>query len=324
MREIAEVAKIIRDTIELRIEYNGVVQNFTYQGNWVNEIQKTYFDKTVSLVVKQIDEILDYDNPKHIDYVKGISNKLKRKLIDINTLKTDNLENLDYQIYDWDMSLVYPVNPPKEKTKELWINSISGKDDRYEYVLQIIAGFFDIDYDNPVTHNQEELNLYLFEKHSVKKDDLQLIYAKAHLAYIIELHRILIFSLHQKFQTIIEFIEELEQFKGDYLPQENTSKKGKLYYKGAKYELAFLFNFLYDYDYVIGSTRESDSIRYIKHFINESEMYFFKGKEPIKVAGIVNDFGRIGNGEGHVEKEIKFTEKLIENLEKRLDELNDM
>lgn len=324
MREIAEVAKIIRDSTNVVIEYNEAVESFTFDGIMVNEIEKSYFENILSYAVKQIDEILDYGNPQHIVYIEGICKKLQEKLVEIAEIKSDKLDDLDCEKNGWTTSLVIPKRKPKKDYLELWDKSIYGEDGKHEYILQIIGGFFDIEYDEVSSLGQEEINSVLIESHSVTEEDLQIVYSKAYLAYVLELYRDFVHSLYQKFQLLIDFIDEVSQFSENDTPQISTNKKGKLYYKGAKYELAFLFNFLYDYEYIIGSTRESDSIRYIKHFINESETYFFKAQEPTKVVGIDNDFGRIGNGEGHVGKEIKFTEKLMENLEKRLDELNNM
>ena len=168
---------------------------------------------------------------------------------------------------------------------------------------------------------QEELNSVLVENHSISKKDLQDVYAKAYLAYVLELYRRFVYALYQKFQLLIDFIDEVSQYSENDNTKINSNKKGKLYYKGAKYELAFLFNFLYDYEYITGSTRASDSKIYIKHFLDESETYFFKAQEPTKIVAIDKEFGRIGNGEGHVSKEIKFIEKLIDKLDERLDEL---
>ncbi|AZQ44854.1 hypothetical protein [Nonlabens ponticola] len=324
VRKLSEINAVLEETIKLEITYNASIQNFTYNDYWVNEIQRSYFDNRIAKLDKKIDKVIDLNEKGHIAYIQGVNQTIKTKLVELYELKLDDLKDIDYQKQGWDVYLTYPQNPPKNSSIELWEQiPESGSDDRQEYILQIVGSFYNFGYDAVNSMSQSNMNDLLLDKYDLQQMDLQLSYAKAHLVFILKLHGQILKSLHQKFQDILNLFNKLSKFEnGDFtLGNEIKKKQGKLYYKGAKYELAFLFNFLYDFGYITGSTRRSDSKTYIKHFLDESETYFFKGQEPTKILAIEKEFGRIGNGEGHVGKEIKFIEKLIDKLYERLEKL---
>ncbi|WP_405226373.1 hypothetical protein [Dokdonia sp. Asnod1-B02] len=325
MRKLSEIDALIENSIKLDVTYNASIENFTYNGYWVNEIQRSYFEKVVAKIDKKIDKVIDFDNAKHILYTRGICDTLKKKVKELGTLRIDDLKDIDYQKQGWGISLEYPQNPPKKNSLELWLPVPEiDKDDRHEYIIQIVGSFYNLSYDEVSGKSQEELDDILFTVHNVQNADLQLVYAKAHLVYIIQLHAYLLNSLHQKFQNILNLINKLSKFEGDdfSVGQETIKKKGKLFFKGRKYELAYIFKFLYDYDYIIGNVNQNKSDTPIKDFINESETYYFEKDEPIKIDKFTKEWTKVGkHSENHVHKELDFIEKFIEKLENRIEVL---
>ena len=129
-------AKIIRDSTNFEIEYNHTLEIFTFNDGVVNEIEKSHFDSIISHVVKRIDEILDYGNSQHLDYVKIVCNKLQGKLSEVAEIKSDTLDDLDYKNNGWGWSLVMPKKQPKKNYLEVWDKPITGEDGKHVYILQ--------------------------------------------------------------------------------------------------------------------------------------------------------------------------------------------
>ncbi|MDT0554492.1 hypothetical protein [Patiriisocius hiemis] len=326
LRKLSEIDAVIEKAIKLDISFNASIQNFTYNDYWVNEIQRSYFDKRITKLDKKIEKVIDKNDKGHIAYLQGITQNIKTKLEELSELKLDDLKDIDYQKQGWDVYLNYPHNPPEDSSLELWLpQPETGKDDRHAYVLQIVGSFYELSYDEVSTKTQEELNSILVEKHDLQDDELQLVYSKAHLIYIIQLHGKLLKELFQKFQSILNLIFKLSKYEnGDFSLGSNEvrKKKGKLFFKGRKYQLAYIFKFLYDYDYISGSVNQNKADTPIKEFINESETYYFENDEPVKIEKFGKEWSKVGkHAENHVYKEIEFIEELMVNLEKRIEHL---
>ena len=331
MQKLADLNSQISKVTSLNIVLYDSINNYTYNNYWVTDLDPSYFDKKIKKLEKLFDKNINYDDENHIKYLQIIYQDVIEKYKEqfskdyskLSTFETKNNSN-------WGYNLDYPKTEPRYNSLDLQLpNPVDLNGGKEEYIIEGVKGFYNID-DEDEPLNFDELILLLKEKHNVEESDLHLIFAKSHLSYIIWLHQQSIIQVLDKIKNLLEVVEKLKVFSESEtksilkteLEEEKIINEFKLIFKCRKYEIAYIFNFLFKYGYIDGSERFRDSEEYIKKFLDENETYYFSRNKLKKVESMTSEFTRIGkHSENHITKEINFSEKYIENLEKRIEDL---
>jgi hypothetical protein len=319
MQKLSDLYSEIKKIISLNIVAYEGIENYTYNNKWVTDLNPDYFEKQIKKIEKSLDKNINYDDEKHIEFLKMIKSEVINAYKEQSKYDYSKLSTFESENNTWDYSISSPKKNPRTESLDLPLpNPTNLFTEKREYIIEGVKEFYNIEKENI---SFDELNEILLETYGVNNFELGLIYGKAHLSYVIWLHQNNINIIFNKLERIFLLIADLKGFS-DAKTEENNLNTSKLMFKCRKYEIAYIFKFLFDYGYIDGSERARDSEEYIKKFLDENETYYFSRNTLKKVEDMTKEFTRIGkHSENHITKEIKFSEQYIENLKKRIEYL---
>lgn len=328
MLKLAKLNIEINTILDFYIAYNGVVNNFKYNDNWVTDINHYYFEKRKEEIENLIDENIDYEDEKNLLFLEDIFNSIIYK-IELLSEHLDDFSSFNFDKINWPSSLDYPSLPPNYSPLDLKEPSPSNHfDDRFEYIIEIIKGFFNISPVNETSNNQEGLNETLLISPEIDEMDLEPIYAKAHLTYILSLHIEMLKEIAVKIENILKVVD----IRKSYIEQNHHGDLGlenvKLEFNISKNHLGHLFYNLYEIGIIAkDKTDTKDKRTKLKDYINSANMYYFDDNKSkyFKASKMTRAMKVTRNIESKVvQDEISFLESFVSKLNTRLDSLNEI
>jgi len=220
MKKLIELNVIIEDILHQKITFNGSINNYLFYGNWVTQIGQKYFEEKQQYIINLLDSNIDFDKENSIKFLKQIF----EEIIEVcQQMMEDNHEDLNYfknHIGTWGANLNYPDNPPILSCSELELpNPDNEFDDRYDYIVEIMKGFYNIDdkvekylKKEKCSQNQEIVEEIIIKIHKLDKSELEESYAKAHLSYIISLHNQMVRNIGIYINNMLRVITKVKSF----------------------------------------------------------------------------------------------------------------
>lgn len=321
MLKLVKLNLEIEKLLQFDIEYNHSVQNFLYNDNWVTEIPSSYFDKTKEKIEILIDENIDYSDEANIIFIENLLSDVQIFLTSLKE-KLDSYSSNNFANEDWSNCLAFPVNPPRISTLDLPEPSPKNNfDDRSEYIIEIIIGFFNI---NSTYIENEELTLddILINENNIDNNDLAFIYAKAHLTYILTLHEKMVKEIGDFLNSIIKVYNRRKTFVEENLSSivpENLS----LEFNISKTNLGHLFYNLYEIGILAkDKTDVKDERTNLKNYLNHANIFYLDKSKFIKAEKMTRAMPVLRNTDSkEVKKEITFLKDLTERLDERINSL---
>jgi hypothetical protein len=322
MQKLAELNSEIENTISINAVYNESIENYSYNGFWVTELNSDYFEKKVKKIEKLLSKKIDYDNEKHIKYLKVIYKDVCRIYEEQSISNYYTLTSFELINNNWNVDLSFPNKPPKHYSFNVSEpNPANGFDNRQEYLVEIIRGFYSIKDKNI---SPDELKTILID--SYKVDEIDLIFAKANFSYIIWLHQQMVSKIKNAIENIFSVIQKLESFSKpteENNLEEKTSSNNttKIEFAMKKKDIAIFFHTLHELKIVKTDTDNiHNSQTKLKDFIDNSNIYYSLNKNLTKVGNIKKQFTELNNKE--IDKqEIEFLNNIISKFETRLEEV---
>ncbi|MEM0519665.1 hypothetical protein [Aequorivita flava] len=324
MQKLAELNDLIDKSIALNITYNLSVENYRYNNEWVTDLQPNYFSKQIKKIEKLLDKNINYDENNHVKFLKLIYQDVIEAYKELTKFNYEDYSSLDYSMHKWDAEIVFPKVAPLKDALILELpNPENQFGDRAEYILEIIKGFFDIDFDESL--NQEKLNELLAKSYNIEESEFNTIYAKAHLSYVITLHHQLIKEIIYKLDSLLSVIQKLEDFSDDNktdLDEIINNPNGiKLEFAMTKKDIAIFFHSLHELKIIKTDTDNiHNSQTKLKAFIDNSNIYYKNNKNLTRVGNIKKQFTDLNNKDINGD-EVEFLENLIDKFESRLEEV---
>ncbi|MCA9381590.1 hypothetical protein KC678_04960 [Candidatus Dojkabacteria bacterium] len=321
-----EVEKVLK----FDIEYNLPYQNFLYNNHWVTQVQPVYFDKTKERIVQLIDENINYEDESNIIFIEDLLNDLTDFISTLNE-RLDKYYSFQFSVQDWSASLDSPKYKPEISPLDLPEPSpVNNFDDREEYVIEIVKGFFDIDFDTHYT--KEELNDIIFknneedEGEEIDINEIQLTYAKAHLTYILTLHLEMVKEIAL---TLSNIVKVYKRKKSNIEEKSVVADDLKLEFDLSKTNLGHLFYNLYEIGIIAkDKTDVRDERTKLKNYLNHANIFYQDKNDKSKYnrAQKMNRAMPISRDidEKEVKLEIAFLTDLTSRLNNRIDKLEEI
>jgi hypothetical protein len=334
MKKLIELREQFEHILNPPIEYNISVSNYSFDGIWVNEANQKYFDLKQEEFENYVDENFNYEDKNHVKFLKIRFTQLLDKCEEINENNHEELSYFDNN--SWSISVNYPNNPPQTEPFDLKSPSPANNfEDREEYILEIIKGFYNLD-DEISKYREEEQDDYLsqdtidhFLSKNIKSND-ERIYAKAHLSYVISIYNQMVRNIGKFMQRRINIIEEIESFDEDVTVSHSAvldnSNDLSLKFDLSKTHLGHLFYNLYQVGIINkDKTDIEDKRTKLKNYINSANMFYLDNKSNHVKAERMTRAIKVNRyvSSKEVQDEINFVESLTTKLNTRLDSLND-
>lgn len=339
MKKLADLNFEIENILGLKIEYNGSVQNFKYNGYWVTDINTNYFLKKKKKLERLLEKNINYDKKNDILFLKQMYEEVKgiyQKLIEN---KYDELSSYLEHKKDWNYDLTYPDNPPLSETDNVQLQNPANEfDDRQEYIEEFVEEFTKLFLESEKGKEGNEENIEFIqelkktyenkENEGEKLDtyNQELIYAKAHLYYIISLHMELVRSVGLNLNKVLSVINRIDSYKEDEIVEpiyETSSKDENLKFDLSKINLGYLFYNLYEIGIIAKDKSDiKDERTSLKNYLNCANLYYLDNKKYAKVQKMTRGMPVTRNTESKVvNSEIVFLESLTSKLDSRINEL---
>lgn len=324
MQKLAELNAEISKSITLNVIFNESIDNFKYNNKWVTDLPPKHFAKRIKKIEKLLDKNIDFDNKNHVKFIKVLYQDVIKAYKEQTKFNYENYSSFNNKEQGWDVELNFPNLLPNKQAIELEVPKPSNQfDDKAEYIIEIIKGFFNID------SNQEDaeldLNEILIKNYNIDESELNSIYAKAHLSYVIYLHLDTIKEIAYKIDNLLSIVQKLEGFSQNTnfdLEKIITNPKDvKLEFAMAKQDIAIFYHTLHELKIIKTDTENiHNSQTKLKSFINESNIYYKFKNELTRVGNIKKQFTDLNNKDVN-HKEIEFLETLISKFTTRLEEI---
>jgi hypothetical protein len=339
MKKLIELREQFELILNPEIEYNISVSNYSFDGNWVNETGRRYFDFKQEEFQYFVNENFNYEDKNHVKFLKIRFKQLLDKCEEFNQNEHEDLSYFDNR--NWAISVNYPHNPPQTEASKLESPSPENHfDDRNEYILEIIKGLYNLDDESEKYMeeecedciNQDIIDTIISEKFDSDEscNQHEMIYPKAHLSYVISLYNQMIRNIGIFIEKRINIIEEIESFD-DNISNFNstlleTPNNLSLNFNLSKNHLGHLFYNLYEIDFINrDKTDIEDKRTKLKNYINSANMFYLDNKSnhvrAVKMTRAIK-FNRYIKSE-EVQDEINFMESLITKLNIRLNTLKE-
>lgn len=305
------------------IEYNDVIQNFLYNKNWVTEIPSIYFKETKEKIENLIDENIDYADEKNILFIESILEDIQKFSVSLTQLLKSYSTN-NFSSDDWSMSLVFPDTPPQISSKDLPEPKPSNFfDAKNEIIIEIIKNFFNIE--TTLFDENETVENILIKEFNIEENEVEFVFAKAHLTYILTLHLEMIHDIGNFLKSIINVYNRrksnIEENLNSFIPEDL-----KLEFNLSKTNLGHLFYNLYEIGIIAkDKTDVKDERTNLKNYINHANIFYLdksiytKAQKMTKAMPVARDVDS-----KLLEKEITFLNNLVGKLSQRIDTLTEL
>ena len=322
MLKLVKLNLEIEKLLNFDIEYNDVIQNFLYNKNWVTEIPSIYFKETKEKIENLIDENIDYADEKNILFIESILEDIQKFSVSLTQLLKSYSTN-NFSSDDWSMSLVFPDNPPQISPMDLTEPKPSNFfDAKNEIIIEVIKNFFNIG--SSLDDESETLENILIKEFNIDENEVEFVFAKAHLTYILTLHLEMIHDIGNFLKSIINVYNRrksnIEENLNSFIPEDL-----KLEFDLSKTNLGHLFYNLYEIGIIAkDKTDVKDERTNLKNYINHANIFYLdksiytKAQKMTKAMPVARDLdSKI------LEKEITFLNGLVGKLSQRIDSLTE-
>lgn len=322
MLKLVKLNLEIEKLLNFDIEYNDVIQNFLYNKNWVTEIPSIYFKETKEKIENLIDENIDYADEKNILFIESILEDIQKFSVSLTQLLKSYSTN-NFSSDEWSMSLVFPDTPPQISPMDLTEPKPSNFfDAKNEIIIEIIKNFFNIG--TSIDDESETLENILIKEFNIEEDDVEFVFAKAHLTYILTLHLEMIHDIGNFLKSITNVYNRrksnIEENLSSFLPEDL-----KLEFNLSKTDLGHLFYNLYEIGIIAkDKTDPKDERTSLKNYINNANIFYLdksiytKAQKMTKAMPVAR-----GLDSKTLEKEITFLNGLVGKLSQRIDSLTE-
>lgn len=323
MLKLAKLNLEVEKVLKFDIEYNLPCQNFLYNNQWVTEVQPNYFNKTRDRIIQLIHENINYEDESNIHFISDLLNDLTDFSSSLDK-QLDSYSSFEFSIQVWSTTLVYPKLKPEISPLDLLEPSPKNNfDDREEYIIEIIKGFFDLDTDTQ--YSVEELNDVITSNFE-DEDELRFTYAKAHLTYILALHSEMVKEIALTLSNILRVHER----KKSNIAERGLEFDGlELNFDLSKTNLGHLFYNLYEIGIIAkDKTDIRDERTKLKNYLNRANIFYqdkndktkyHRAQKMNRAMPVTRDIN-----EYDVRHEISFLQDLVSRLENRIDTLEEI
>lgn len=322
MLKLVKLNLEIEKLLNFDIEYNDVIQNFLYNKNWVTEIPSIYFKETKEKIENLIDENIDYADEKNILFIESILEDIQKFSVSLTQLLKSYSTN-NFSSDDWSMSLVFPDNPPQISPMDLTEPKPSNFfDAKNEIIIEIIKNFFNIG--TSLDDENETVENILIKEFNIEENEIEFVFAKAHLTYILTLHLEMIHDIGNFLKSIINVYNRrksnIEENLNSFIPEDL-----KLKFDLSKTNLGHLFYNLYEIGIIAkDKTDTKDERTSLKNYINHANIFYLdksiytKAQKMTKAMPVAR-----GVESKPLENEITFLNDLVRKLSQRIDSLTE-
>lgn len=323
MLKLVKLNLEIEKLLKFDIEYNTVIQNFLYNKNWVTEIPSKYFEATKEKIENLIDENIDYADEKNILFIESIIEDIQKFSVFLTQL-LKSYSSYDFSLDDWSMSLAFPDNPPEISATNLPApNPSNFFDGKNEIIIKIIKNFFSID--TSTVDVNETLENILIKEFNIDEDELELVFAKAHLTYILTLHLEMIQDVRNFLESITKIYNRrksnIEENISSFIPEDL-----KLEFNLSKTNLGHLFYNLYEIGIIAKDKTDVKNERTsLKNYINNANIYYLDKSNFVKAQKMTRAMPVARDIDSKIlDNEITFLNDLVGKLSKRIDSLTEI
>lgn len=333
MQKLAELNAEISKSIALNITFNASIDNFRYNNKWVTDILPSYFSKRIKKIGKLLDKNIDFDKKNHVEFVKVLHQEIIKAYKEQTILDYEDFSSFDNQKIGWDVELNFPNVAPNKEAINLETPSPSNEfDDRAEYIIEIIKGFFDMD--SGEEDSELDLNEILIKNYNIDESELDSIYAKAQLSYVIYLHIEMIKEIAYKIDNLLSVVQKLEGFSGsnehtiNEIEDSNLEKNNlSLKFDLSKTNLGHLFYNLYEIGIISKDKADvRDERTKLKNYLNSANLFYLEKNSAyspvIKMTRAMPVQRNTDKKE--VKKEIVFLNDLVDKLNERVETLTEI
>ncbi|SFF22689.1 hypothetical protein [Flavobacterium xueshanense] len=322
MLKLVKLNLEIEKLLKFDIEYNNVIQNFLYNKNWVTEIPSIYFEETKEKIENLIDENIDYTDEKNILFIESILEDIQKFSVSLTQL-LKRYSTYNFSSDDWSMSLVFPDNPPQISPMDLPEPKPSNFfDAKNEIIIEVIKNFFNIG--TSLYDESETLENILIKEFNIEEDEVEFVFAKAHLTYILTLHLEMIHDIGNFLKSITTVYNRrksnIEENLNSFIPEDL-----KLEFDLTKTNLGHLFYNLYEIGIIAkDKTDVKDERTSLKNYINHANIFYLdksiytKAQKMTKAMPVAR-----GTDSKILENEITFLNDLVGKLSQRIDSLTE-
>jgi hypothetical protein len=323
MLKLVKLNLEIEKLLKFDIEYNNVIQNFLYNKNWVTEIPSIYFEETKEKIENLIDKNIDYTDEKNILFIESILEDIQNFSVSLTQL-LKSYSTYNFSSNDWSTSLVFPDNPPQISPMDLPEPKPSNFfDAKNEIIIEVIKNFFNIG--TSLYDESETLENILIKEFNIEEDDVEFVFAKAHLTYILTLHLEMIHEIGIFLKNITSVYNRrksnVEESSSSFLPEDL-----KLEFNLSKTNLGHLFYNLYEIGIIAkDKTDVKDERTSLKNYINHANIFYLdksiytKAQKMTRAMPVARDIDS-----KLLENEITFLNDLVEKLSQRINSLTEI
>ncbi|MBZ0328263.1 MAG: hypothetical protein K8F54_11700 [Altibacter sp.] len=331
MKNIFEINAEIEKITNPVIEYHHHYQNIMFFGDWVSEIDYTYFIKWQETIKKKINDIADLDSPSKVKFLKVFHQDVLQKYNEQLKLNFNELDTLKAKLKQKYVSEGF-IRKPKKKSKEVYYSPDSHDD--FDYILTKMSEIFELEkfdiYNDDECGGPEGLKDILqdevLSKLKVEDDQLESLYSYVHLSVCLELTRDMLKNITQHLDSIVNYIKKLENFEEDKLTldevYDNDPNNLKLEFKINKLDVALFYRVFHDVGIIeVDNKNQKNPYTNLKKYIDSSNMYYMENKKVDKVKNINKEFSKFLNDNKYEKHEINLIELLISKLKSKKEEI---
>jgi len=312
MRKLAELNFEIKNLLDFNIDCYCVVNNFTYNGHWVNEIPSNHFSEEGERIVNLLNDNINYNNKGDVLVLKHLNEEIRNNFSQLIENEYDEISTYSNN-YFWGINHSYPAIPPLRKTDDVELPNTSNYNDSRSEFLKVFVD----DYNKVLKVENKKAKA----KHS---ENEELVYAKAHLWYVLTLHIEMIKKIGLELTKLIDTVNLIESLKEEENEILTTSENGNtLQFDLSKTNLGHLFYNLYEIGIIARDKSDiKDERSKLKNYLDSANLYYLDNKSYSKVQKMTRVMPVTRNTDSKVvNSEIVFLETLTSKLNNRIADL---
>ena len=323
MLKLAKLELEINKILKLEVVYSHPLSNYLYNDYWVTDLYHYHFNEFEKEVEELIDTNIDYDDELNLNFIRDLLNDVTIFYKDLINIYDDfssfdfSNEIIGHLLDSPDNSDLFPLFSVRESQSP---NPSNKYEDKFSPIIEIIKQFFNIPEDKEL-NSLVDLNEFLIKNHNVSEMELDEIYAKAHLTYILSLHIGLVARVGQLFNSILK-VRERRMFNiNDSLFVDKGIENVRLNFNLSKTHLGHLFYNLYEIGMIAKDPKDTDDTRTeLKNYLNSANMYYLDNKKKFAKADKMNRVMRVDRYPElrNCDDELQFLEYLIDKLNDRV------